>query len=238
MTSSSRPARTVVLRGGAANSRPARMTGDLVSSPFATGRYSDARLVDPVLEQVVADAAARAAEEGRAEGFTQGYAEGTARAAAESALELAAVRERQDAEHQERMARLARAVAAVDAAVRDLEARTAPSAAELERLALGFAVDIATALIGHELTLSESPALDAVRRALALAPVDTDLLVRLHPADVAAAAEGVRAAAPGRTIEIVADPAVEPGGCVVDAGACHVDAQLGPALERVRAALA
>jgi flagellar assembly protein FliH len=210
----------------------------LVASPFASGRYSDARIVDPVLEQVVADAAARAAEEGRAEGFTQGYAEGTARAAAESALELAATRERHEAEHRERMDRVTSAIAALDAAVHDLEARTAPAAAELERLALVFAVDNATTLIGHELALSASPALDAVRRALALAPVDTDLLVRLHPADAAAAAEGVRAAAPGRTVEIVADPAVEPGGCVLDAGACHVDAQLGPALERVRAALA
>ena len=238
MTSSSRPARTAVLRGGVANSRPARLTADLVSSPFAAGRFSDARLVDPVLEQVVADAAAEAATAGRAAGFAEGYAEGTARAAAESAAELAALRAQQVAEHDAQLERLARAIAAVDAAATDLERRTAPPAAELERLALSFAVDLAEALLGRELTLSPSPAMDAVRRALALAPVDGDLLVRLNPADAAVVADGVRAAAPGRTLEIVGDPAVEVGGCVVDAGACHVDAQLGPALQRVRAALA
>src|SRR3954469_868176 len=112
MTSSSRPTRTAVLRGGVANSRPARLTGDLVSSPFAAGRFSDARLVDPVLEQVVADAAAQAAAEGRAKGFTQGYAEGVARAAAEAAAELAALRDRYAAEHDEQVARLTRAIAA------------------------------------------------------------------------------------------------------------------------------
>jgi flagellar assembly protein FliH len=214
------------------------MTADLVSNPFATGRFSDARLVDPVLEQVVADAAAQAAADGRAEGFTQGYAEGTARASAESEAELATLRQRYAAEHDEQMGRLTRALAAVDAAARSLEAQTAPAAAEVERLALGFAVDIAAELLGRELALTKSPVLDAVRRALALAPVDGDLLVRLNPADAEVVAAGVRAAAPGRTVEIVADAGIEPGGCVVDAGACHVDAQLGPALERVRAALA
>jgi len=238
MTSSSRPARSTVLRGGVANSRPARMTSDLVSNPFATGRFSDARLVDPVLEQVVADAADEAAAAGRAAGFAEGYAEGVARAAAEGAAELAAAREQLAADHEAQLVRLAAAITAVDAAATQLEARTAPAAAELERLALGFAIDIAEALLGRELALSASPALDAVRRALALAPVDGDLLVRLNPADAALAADAVRAAAPGRTVEIVSDPTVEVGGCVVDSGACHVDAQLGPALERVRAALA
>ena len=238
MTSSSRPKRTAVLRGGVANSRPARLTGDLVSSPFAAGRFSDARLVDPVLEQVVADAAAKAAVEGRAEGFTQGYADGLARAAADTAADLAVLTEQHAAEHETQLAGMVSAVRALEAAARDLEARTAPAAAELERLAMSFAVELATALLGRELALSATPALDAVRRALAFAPVDGDLLVRLNPADAAVAADAVRAAAPGRSVEIAADASVEIGGCIVDAGACHVDAQLGPALERVRAALA
>ena len=40
-----------------------------------------------------------------------------------------------------------------------------------------------------------------------------------------------------QTAEIVADPTVEPGGCIVDVDACSIDAQIGSAIERMRAAL-
>ena len=38
-------------------------------------------------------------------------------------------------------------------------------------------------------------------------------------------------------VEVVGDLRVEPGGCVLEGGECHIDAQIGPALDRVRAAL-
>ena len=44
--------------------------------------------------------------------------------------------------------------------------------------------------------------------------------------------------APGREpFTIVADPSVERGGCIVEVGASQIDAQLAPALERMREAL-
>ena len=43
---------------------------------------------------------------------------------------------------------------------------------------------------------------------------------------------------PDRQVRVVPDEGVEPGGCVVDAGPCHVDAQIGPALARARQLLA
>ena len=39
------------------------------------------------------------------------------------------------------------------------------------------------------------------------------------------------------SIELVADPSIEPGGCILEAGSTRVDAQLGPALRRARQAL-
>ena len=36
---------------------------------------------------------------------------------------------------------------------------------------------------------------------------------------------------------VIADPAVEPGGCILEVGDSRIDAQLGSALDRVRAAL-
>ncbi len=41
----------------------------------------------------------------------------------------------------------------------------------------------------------------------------------------------------GRDLTLVADPGVEPGGCILAVGDSRIDAQLGPALDRVRAAL-
>jgi flagellar biosynthesis/type III secretory pathway protein FliH len=39
-------------------------------------------------------------------------------------------------------------------------------------------------------------------------------------------------------VHVVADPSVEPAGCVVECDATRVDAQLSPALARVREVLA
>ena len=238
MTSSSSPVRTAVLRGGAPNSRPARMNADLASSPFASGLFADARLVDPALERVVADAAERAAAEARETGFAAGYSEGQARAASELAMNAAAQRQEHDRQLEQQAREVTRAVAALAAAATALEQRLAPSAEQVERLALQAAVEIAESLVARELALTETPALDAVRRALTLVPADGDLIVHLHPADARTAADGVRAAALGRSVRVVEDASVEPGGCIVDSGACHVDAQIGPALDRIRAALA
>ena len=50
-------------------------------------------------------------------------------------------------------------------------------------------------------------------------------------------ARDLTAAAQGRQLVVVADPAVEPGGCVAEAAGRQVDAQVGPALARVAAVL-
>src|SRR6478736_1672650 len=42
---------------------------------------------------------------------------------------------------------------------------------------------------------------------------------------------------PGGSVTLVADESVERGGCIVEAGERHIDAQLGPALDRVRSVL-
>jgi flagellar assembly protein FliH len=102
--------------------------------------------------------------------------------------------------------------------------------------ALGLAFELLSVLVGEELALEPTPALNAVRRALHIAPANEDLIVHLHPdsgvelADLEAMTEGI-------AVAIRFDPAVEPGGAIVEAGPCRIDAQIGPALERVRDAL-
>jgi len=107
--------------------------------------------------------------------------------------------------------------------------------------AVDLAYGIAEALVGEVIyrRIGEggSPAHVALLRATALVPEGPDLRVRVHPEaglgedDL----EGLRAIAP---VTVIADPSVELTGCIVEVGPARIDAQIAPALERVRAVLA
>ena len=157
-------------------------------------------------------------EETRRRAFDEGY-----RAALEAAArqeedrqEAARVLAEQVAEVATRVARERRAI--VDEAVAD---------------AVDLALELLGVLLGREIEQSEVPARDALVRALSLAPEGEDLVVRLPPGSDLAEEE-VRRLAPTARVSVVEDPSVEANGCVVDAGRCRIDAQLSPALERVR----
>jgi flagellar assembly protein FliH len=189
-------------------------------------------------------------EAAAAEAYQRGVADG--RAAAEAALAASA-----ETERRRRLADLARTVAAgveVVAAAR----REAVAIAELEVAQL--AVELAAVVVGRELRATTiggvagggavagdagaaagarpGAVVDALHRALGLVPEGADLIIRLHPDDVVAAAElpalvAEQAGVVGQ-VQVVSDEHVESGGCVVDAGPCRIDAQIGPALDRAR----
>jgi flagellar assembly protein FliH len=238
MTTSPERHRSVVLRGAATQqARPARISSDLRTSPFVGRLGVDPRLVDPTLEAVVAQAEERA----RATGWERGRQEGRA-AARQELAELAAVQdqaraEQLQAQERRRAQELTRVVDALRLTTADLDAREAPAFADIERSVATMAVQIAEALIGRHLELGKSPALDAVQRALALAPRQSAAIVRLHP-DSTLGLPDVSDAVPGGSVTIVADPSVEIDGCIVEAGNRTIDAQLGPALQRLREVLA
>lgn len=238
MTSSTERRPSVVLRGVATQqARPARISSDLRSSPFA-GRFGvDPRLVDPTLEAVVADAEDRA----RASGWERGLREGREAARLEVAEQAAdqdrARAEQVQSQERRREQELARCVDALRLATADLEAREAPFFSDIERSVATIAVQIAEVLIGRHLELGKWAALDAVHRALALAPRQSAAILRLHP-DSTLELPDVSGALPGGSVTIVADPSIEIGGCIVEAGSRTIDAQLGPALQRLREVLA
>ncbi|HLF40376.1 MAG TPA: FliH/SctL family protein [Acidimicrobiia bacterium] len=170
-----------------------------------------------------------AVQEGYEAGFERGYTEGFDSGREKAAAEEAAV-----------MARLERAHHALSLAARALHERQALELAGLERDITAAAFELAEAVVGRELALAASPGLEAVARALRLAPPGEAAVVRLHPADAAEVNRAVEpggAVDPSRNLTVVADERVEPGGCVVEAGDCRVDAQISPALARVRDAL-
>ena len=231
------PARGTVLRGGeASTARSARMDAELRTTAFAPTHGVDARLTDPHLQGVVEQARRVAEAAGRAHGHAEGYAAGLATAAAEAEVRAAQVTRAQAAAQAERDAQLEHAVTLLAAAADEFRAKEQLSLADLEDVVVDLALSIARAVLARELAVTANPGAQALARALALAPDDCPVTVRLHPQDAAVLGD-LSEVAPGRELVLVADPAVEPGGCIAEAAGRHVDAQLGTALERVSAVL-
>lgn len=210
--------RTRVLRGAAAAKiRGASLDADL----------SLLRPIMPLTQTAadVEDATRALREEASRVGYEDGYAAGRTRA-------LADAREQLDA-----IAATAQSVlGALEEAAAALAARQASPVADVEHTVSTMAVQIAEAILGRELRATDTPARDAVQRALQLAPERADAAVRLHPDDLAALSD-IAELAPDRAVTLVADPTVERGGCVLDVGPCRIDAQIAPALRRVREVL-
>ncbi|MCU1346325.1 MAG: Flagellar biosynthesis/type secretory pathway protein-like protein [Acidimicrobiia bacterium] len=192
-------------------------------------------------EQVVVDLAASieaAINAGFREGFEEGRAEG-ARAGAVEGRELGRI----DIEIEARATAEAAFVAdlrptlrALDEAVAQLDAVDAVSLRDIETEIVDLAFSVVEALLGRELELSSSPTRESLRRCLLLAPDRGEVVARIHPDDLRNL-EDIADLSPGRRVELVADPAIERGGSVVEVGSCRIDGQLGPALARVRAVL-
>jgi flagellar assembly protein FliH len=167
-----------------------------------------------------------AADRAREAAYQSGYADGRREAEKEA----------RDAERAV-LDRVERAVAALhrstDAARSAYEERTA----ELERVVPGFVFDLLEALFGRESELAIDPGRDAIARALALDETTLPALARLSPDDAATVGE-LADLASSRSLTVVADPSVEPGGALVEIGSTTIDSQLSPALERVRAVIA
>jgi flagellar assembly protein FliH len=192
---------------------------------------SRARLKDVYAEQLE-----QLREQARSQGWAAGHAEGvTAAAEVITAAEAAAEVRLADAQARwER--RLASATAALGAAAAQLETTAAPVVDELRDTLLDAVVTLVGDLLGRELATADAAGLDALRRALTLCPTDAPVVVRLHPDDLAEVPADELAQLPA-SVTVVGDLAVERAGAVAEAGTTRVDAQLGAALERVRAVL-
>lgn len=142
------------------------------------------------------------------------------------------------AEYEHRCRQLDAILASLDAAGADLAARDAVTLRDVESQARTLAVGLAEAIVGHEVATCTDPVGDAVRRSAVLLPDRGPVLVRVHPLDL----ETARIAAPAwfgevRSVELRADATVERGACSLAVGPLRIDAQIGSALERMRALL-
>lgn len=99
--------------------------------------------------------------------------------------------------------------------------------------AVTLAFELAEVVLQRELVLSRYVASDALARAITLVPSGQDIVVRLHPGEMIDAVD-LQLLVPDSAVRVVADGSVESGGCIVEAGPCRIDAQIGSALERAR----
>ncbi len=177
--------------------------------------------------------------EEKARGFTQGHAAGYAAGLQRASVEAAAARARDDASHAERVqqldARHAAEVAALRLAGAALAERTAPVLADAEQALFSCALDLAVALLGHELGDDETSARAALARARGLDETESPLVIRMNPADVAVL-DRSHDDLPA-SLTLLGDPGLNRGDAVADYPHGFLDARLGTAVERVRATL-
>ena len=211
-----------VLRGAAAaGARGAVLGADLslLAPPPPPSEPTELTVEDPAeVARVAREEAARA---GYQDGFAAGRQDALLAAQAQSATAAQAA---------------ATALQALDAATAALHARQTATVADVETHVVELAMVIAQAIVQRELAATSTAGHDALVRALALAPERIDAVARLHPDDVQTVGD-LTALTAERQITLIGDPSVERGGCVLDVGACRIDAQITPALDRVRKSL-
>jgi flagellar assembly protein FliH len=180
-------------------------------------------------------------EDAKSRGYTQGhsagYTAGLRRAAEDAAIE----RDRMDAEHRAALAALAARsdaeVAALRSASDALVRRTVPVLMDSEHTLLSHALELAEALLGQEMNDGETSARAALSRVAARQDGEVPHTVRMHPSDVAILTGLVPAPADAAGLTIVADASLARGDAVADFPNGFLDARLGTALTRARAAL-
>jgi flagellar assembly protein FliH len=185
-------------------------------------------------EQLVAQATAEAEEIRRqayAEGFQAGQAAGLA--AAEQAIETKAV----EIAKRQTEARIQTALPALTESVRALRWERDRWLACWEQEAVKLSAAIAERIVRAELRRHPEISRCMLREALELAAGSSTLKVRLHPQDLAILREYGQDefSSPTQTgeAEFHPDPAVSPGGCVIETRHGVVDARIETLIHRI-----
>lgn len=173
----------------------------------------------------------------RTRGYAEGFAEGR-----RIALEQARTDQEEQALRMQQMQaafveRAQSALDAVRAAGSTLDQHVADVAGvDADRIE-HLAVELASAIVGVELSDSARSAGHALRRALDEMPIGRWTRVSFSPRDADTLRADAEATATIGEIELVSSAAVDDGGSIVEIDDGAVDARIGAAFARVRAAL-
>ncbi len=175
-------------------------------------------------------------------GFVQGHAAGYAAGIQAAAAEHLQLQQRLRAEHEETLdagrVSLARSVEVLQAAAQAAQQRQEVTLGQMQDVLAASALELAEAILGHELAHGADTARAALNRALGAGGstgVEPVTAVRLHPRDIAALqAAGVADIA---GVELKADATLSPGDAIGEYPNGWIDAQISTALDRARRAL-
>ncbi len=167
-------------------------------------------------------------------GHAAGYAAGRAQAEAEIESLRGSIETERIAWAEQARVELDLALRSLSEAAAQLRERELPLLASVDAALAGAAIELAEAIVGHELAETGVGAPAALRRALAQAGNEPATAVRLHPADL----EVIRTAGgPFAELPLVPDPTLARGDAVVELAHGFVDARIGATLARLRATL-
>ncbi|MFG1610127.1 FliH/SctL family protein [Actinoplanes sp. NPDC049265] len=216
--------------------RPPVLRGNVAESAAAARFGTDLRREPPMDSAPVE----RAKQQARTAGYAEGWAQGQRAAALEAEAAADRARALENAHEQRRSAALAQAVNALGRAVTGLETQLMPTLQELQEAVLAHAFELAEAIVGRTLDDPEHRAADALRRAMAAAPDQGEIVVNLHPDDyrslLGASGQADHHYA-GRPVHLRPDPALRPGDAIAETGSTTVDASIAAAVQRAREAL-
>lgn len=191
-------------------------------------RAADAAPRAPSAEEIAAitEAAHRAgAEAGFSEGYAAGHQEGLDKAAEASEAERIEREAREAASEASRERILSESVAALEGIARALADPLASSADDLEPELLALVEALARRVISEELHTRPDLIERVLSQALAQLPSrNHPLYVHVHP-DQQAILQAY-ANSRGESVIWVSDPAIEPGGCIVESGPSRIDASI------------
>ena len=122
----------------------------------------------------------------------------------------------------------------------DARERRDTALAEVERDVLRLAVKLAEKIIGREIERDDATLTEMVATALRNVRQHETVIVRVNPADlhiIQAHRESLDPAGRARFLDIVPDPRVSHGGCVIESDSGKIDAQLSTQLRVLERAL-
>lgn len=160
------------------------------------------------------------------------YAEGFAQGQAQTALEWQRRMDDYIAQQgRESAQRLQGVLQTLDASLIDMQQQMAQQLLEL-------ACDIARQVVRQELSVNPKALQPVVREAVGMLVTEgRPAMVRLHPTDMEAMAQPLREEIDAPGVQWTADPAVPPGGCLVESAGTVVDGSLDKRWQRAVAAL-
>ncbi len=225
-----------ILKANAARELPPRVAFNFedlreqAAAHLEQARQDAAALVEQARQEAV-----KLKEQAAAEGREQGRCEGLADAQKLIEQQAQQLTQQRFAEH------LKGILPALQQAANGLKQERDGWLLRWERAAVELSVAIAAKLVRGELSTRPELATGMISEALQLAAGQTHLKVRLHPGDLERlgpqAEDVVKRLTACASPELVADPKLTPGGCVIDTQHGQIDARLETILERITAEL-